>query len=155
MIVCPPGHNRCRVCVPQCLSTLLPDIPSVLYSKFECYCCKKKGGLSFIVKMQAMGLAAAPNGKTGRQEDMFSPQKNAGDGRLKDGSTKSQKFGCFICRGKHVQRLCPQLKLGKSIRCWKCGDHRHLSRECPRPRRKRWKRKGRLSIGWFGGKQGS
>ena len=56
-----------------------------------------------------MELAAAPNGKTGRQEDMFLPQKNTGDGRSKDGSTKSQKFGCFICRGKHVQRLCPQL----------------------------------------------
>ena len=88
--------------------------------------------------MQAMELAAAPNGKTGRQEKVFSPQKNAGDGKSKDGSTNSsRKFGCFICSGLHVQRTCPQLKLGKSIVCWRCGEPDHLVAKCTMPRKKK------------------
>ena len=78
---------------------------------------------------------------------MFSPQKNAGDGRSKDGSTKSRKFGCFICRGKHLQRSCPQLKLGKSIVCWRCRRSDHLVSNCTKSRKNK--------LGGSGGKVSS
>lgn len=94
-------------------------------------------------------------GKRGGRREYFRQRKMLAMEDRKMAATVITKFGCFICHVKHIQMLCPQLKLGKSIRCGKCGDHRHLTCECPRPRRKRWKRKGRLSIGCCGGKQGS
>jgi len=106
-----------------------------------------------------MELAAASIGKMEQQEKLFSSPKRltmekelaAADGssplqrqqsRFRgrsssvDGKSHASSFGCFICKGPHLQRVCPTIGQGKKIVCWRCGGSDHLISRCTKPRKK-------------------
>ena len=106
-----------------------------------------------------MELAAAPIGKMGQQEKIFSSPKRltmekklaAADsssplqrqqsrfrGRSSsfDGKSHASTFGCYICKGPHLQRNCPKVAGQCKIVCWRCGEPGHLVARCTKPRRK-------------------
>eukprot|EP00639_Heterosigma_akashiwo_P037094 CAMPEP_0194708340 /NCGR_PEP_ID=MMETSP0296-20130528/1268_1 /TAXON_ID=39354 /ORGANISM="Heterosigma akashiwo, Strain CCMP2393" /LENGTH=123 /DNA_ID=CAMNT_0039605075 /DNA_START=123 /DNA_END=491 /DNA_ORIENTATION=+ len=72
--------------------------------------------------------------KQQRRKNFSSPRKRS----TMDQKQLASSFGCFICKGPHLQRECPAIGQGKQIACWRCGDLDHLVARCAKPRKKKF-----------------
>mmetsp|Transcript_52336 Transcript_52336/g.76481 ORF Transcript_52336/g.76481 Transcript_52336/m.76481 type:complete len:262 (-) Transcript_52336:12-797(-) len=83
----------------------------------------------------AMEPAAAGDEKSKQQrrKNFSSPRRRS----TMDQKQLASSFGCFICKGPHLQRVCPCIGQGKKIVCWRCGASDHLISRCTKPRKKK------------------
>ena len=76
--------------------------------------------------------------KQQRSKNFSSPRRRS----TMDQKQLASSFGCFICKGPHLQRVCPTIGQGKKIACWRCGDPDHLVARCAKPRKKKFSGSG-------------